>query len=261
MHHLMKQRVQRLIPSMASDVPPADGDLAQLATRARGVMSQATFPSPRHADRDRTQGSAKVLVVESSMPPRQTLGQRLVIRVGPFPAHGAAWRIGNVDDVRNDSVLRGAPVGACPSFHEHDNRLKHLDRRSKVSLVDAKMRSAKADHHVPVARQLAASNARESERFETGQQLIGISRGSRRLELERELASVLPAAQQRLQRAKHFAGPATKSCCSVDQSSVDTSISESVILMLLTDDGRPPRERLLIVPAVETIVPRLVCSM
>ena len=31
--------------------------------------------------------------------------------------------------------------------------------------------------------------------------------------------------------------------------------------MLFTDDGRPPRDRLLIVPDVEMIVPRFVCSM
>jgi len=36
-------------------------------------------------------------------------------------------------------------------------------------------------------------------------------------------------------------------------------MSVAVMRMLFTDDGRPPRDRLLIVPDVETIVPRLVC--
>ena len=44
---------------------------------------------------------------------------------------------------------------------------------------------------------------------------------------------------------------------SLDQTSVDTSISSSVMRMLFTDDGRPPRDRSLIVPDVEMIVPRL----
>ena len=39
------------------------------------------------------------------------------------------------------------------------------------------------------------------------------------------------------------------------------SMSVAVTRMLFTDDGRPPRERLLIVPDVDTTVPRLVCSM
>jgi hypothetical protein len=46
-----------------------------------------------------------------------------------------------------------------------------------------------------------------------------------------------------------------------DHTSVDISMSLAVMRMLLTDDGRPPRERLLIVPDVETIVPFFVCSM
>ena len=45
------------------------------------------------------------------------------------------------------------------------------------------------------------------------------------------------------------------------QTSVDTSIFSDVMLMLLTDDGRPPRMRLDTVPAVEMTVPFFVCSM
>jgi hypothetical protein len=67
--------------------------------------------------------------------------------------------------------------------------------------------------------------------------------------------------EERFQREKHLAGPATKSRRSSDHTSVDTSMPVSVIRMLFTDDGRPPRERLLIVPDVDTIVPFFVCSM
>ena len=63
------------------------------------------------------------------------------------------------------------------------------------------------------------------------------------------------------QRAKHLTGPGVKPRTSADQTSVDTSMFSGVMLMLLTDDGRPPRIRLDTVPAVEITVPFLVCSM
>lgn len=59
---------------------------------------------------------------------------------------------------------------------------------------------------------------------------------------------------------KHCTGPATKFAASSDQTRVDTSISVGMMLMLFTDDGRPPRERSEMVPAVEMIVPLFVCS-
>jgi hypothetical protein len=43
--------------------------------------------------------------------------------------------------------------------------------------------------------------------------------------------------------------------------SVDTSSSVGLIRIRFTDDGRPPRERFEIVPAVEITVPFFVCSM
>ena len=111
-----------------------------------------------------------------------------------------------------------------------------------------------------ISRQLASRDPLETERSEEREQLVRVAR-RRGVEVEGKLAWIGPAGEERLQRAKHFTGPATKSRSSADQSMVETSMSASVILMLFTDDGRPPRDRLLIVPDVEMIVPRFVCSM
>jgi hypothetical protein len=67
--------------------------------------------------------------------------------------------------------------------------------------------------------------------------LVGISHHGASLEVREE----------RLQRAKHFTGPATKSRCSADQHRRH-SMSASVILMMLTDEDARLRDRLLIVP-------------
>jgi len=135
-----------------------------------------------------------------------------------------------------------------------------VDRCRQVALMHAHLVPAEAHHHVAVMRQPARRDALETERSETREQFVRVSR--RTVEVQRELRRLhAPAIQDRLQRAKHFTGPATKSRSGSDHSSVDTSMSFSVIRMLFTDDGRPPRDRLLIVPEVEMIVPRFVCSM
>ena len=76
-----------------------------------------------------------------------------------------------------------------------------------------------------------------------------------------ELRRIVPPADQARQRAKHLTGPETKPLSAAFQTSVDTSIFSGEMLMLLTDEGRPPRIRLDTVPAVEITVPRFVCSM
>ena len=48
---------------------------------------------------------------------------------------------------------------------------------------------------------------------------------------------------------------------SSDQMRVVTSIVSFPMLITLTEEGRPPRERLDTVPAVEMTVPFLVCSI
>ena len=150
-------------------------------------------------------------------------------------------------------------LGPRSPFDEGHDRQMDIVGRRKVALVHAQFVSAKADHHVAIPCQPASRNSLHSEHAQAAQEFIGVA--WRRLQIERELRRIAAAPENGSQRAKHFTGPAMKSRFSFDQRSVDTSISLSVMRMLFTEDGRPPRDRLLIVPAVDTIVPRFVCSM
>ena len=106
-----------------------------------------------------------------------------------------------------------------------------------------------------------SGDARKPHRAEQREEIVRVARRWR-VEVERELRRD-PAGRRRTTSAReafHRSGDEVPLLVA-DQSIVDTSMSASVILMLFTDDGRPPRDRLLIVPDVEMIVPRFVCSM
>ena len=85
------------------------------------------------------------------------------------------------------------------------------------------------------------------------------TRGTNRLEIKRKLE--LPSGEKFSQRSKQRCGPGTNVRLSSDQMRVVTSMVSFPIVITFTDDGRPPRERLDTVPAVEITVPFLVCSM
>jgi len=257
MNHLVEERMQHLVPSMPAKMAPTDRDFAWSSLLRGRVVSKTALHSPRYTHRHGLELAAEVFVVEPSMPRRETLGSWFVLGTSALAAHRATRR---VDDVGDDASLCGAPFGACSTFDERDDRLVDFDRRVEVSLMHAKFVRAEADHDVAVARQLATRDPLEPQRAQEREQLVRVARLGR-IEFQRELPRIGPAGEERFQRAKHFTGPATKSRCSADHSIVDTSMSASVILMLFTDDGRPPRDRLLIVPDVEMIVPRFVCSM
>src|SRR4051812_16078561 len=119
---------------------------------------------------------------------------------------------------------------------------------------------AEAHHHVPVAREPAALDVPEPEGAQVREQIVRVAQ--RTIERQCELCGIGAAApDEALQRGKHFAGPATKFRTPLCQMSVDTSTSCGVMRMLFTEEGRPPRDRFETVPAVEMIVPFLVCSM
>jgi len=199
--------------------------------------------------------------VEFGMPLRELVGQRLIFGSCAFAPRGRSRRARRrLDPERDDASLRHSTFGARTTLNEGDDCAMHFLRRAQIAFVHTEIATAVAHHHVAIARQAASRNALESEPPKTRQELVGVARRS--VELEGELRRVMPAeTEDRPQRTKHFTGPATKSRCSGDHTSVDTSMSASAMRMLFTDDGRPPRERLLIVPDVEMIVPRFVCSM
>ena len=199
-----------------------------------------------------------MLIVERGVRCGQLGGERLVVGARAFAPRRAARP---VDGKRNDALSRQSPVGARPTLDEHDDGSEHILRRSEVTAVRAQLAAAEAHHHVAIAREPASFDSREAQAPQANEQFIRVARRNGvGVERQHELRLV-PATEHRLQRAKHFTGPATNVDSLADQTSVDTSISVALIRMLFTDEGRPPRERLLIVPDVEMIVPRFVCSM
>jgi hypothetical protein len=81
------------------------------------------------------------------------------------------------------------------------------------------------------------------------------------IELQGQLKLSRTKINQSLERSKQRWGPWTNVRLSSDQILVVTSIDVGPIAITFTEDGRPPRERLDTVPAVEITVPFLVCSI
>ena len=125
--------------------------------------------------------------------------------------------------------------------------------------MDAQLAPAEADDDGSIAGEPAGVEPLQPKGAEAGEQLG--RRPGWRGELEDELGGVWTVAEEEVaQRAKHCDAPATKVRILSDQTEVETSIVVSDRVMTFTDDGRPPRERLETVPAVEITVPFFVCS-
>ena len=166
------------------------------------------------------------------------------------------------DRMRDDDALRRPPLGTRRALDEGDDRAQHRVGSVEVALVHAQLaRRRSSPSRCGCASVGSARSARARAR--AGAPAARRRRAARpALEPELELRRIVaPTAKESRQRAKHLAGPDTKPPEAAFQTSVDTSIFSGVMLMLLTDDGRPPRMRLDIVPAVEITVPFFVCSM
>src|SRR6185503_16241799 len=124
-HHLVQQRVQRFLPPVPPQVPPADRDLRRLARGAYGVVPQPAPHAPRYADRNGLQTVVKMPGVVLCMTARQLRGEPLVLGTRALSAgtggHTLHW-------MRDDRALRGAALGSRTSLHEEDDRSQHLRR-------------------------------------------------------------------------------------------------------------------------------------
>src|SRR5215467_10153462 len=113
--------------------------------------------------------------------------------------------------MRHDLLLCLTAHRPRAALDEHDDRALNLFRRGEISLVNTQPRRAIAHHDVPISRELDLGDAFQPERPQASEELISIARVGGCIELERELADIA-RAEKRLQRAKHFTGPATKAC-------------------------------------------------
>ena len=137
----------------------------------------------------------------------------------------------------NDNNRRRATARApIPRLHELDDGLQHLAWRVDIVAMHAQLTAREAHHHSAIARQTKARHPRQPERRQPPEELA-------------------------LYRSKHLFRAGRKFRCSSDQIRVVTSTCFSVMRMLFTEEGRPPRWRFEMVPAVEMIVALRVCSM
>ena len=257
MHHLVQKRVKGLLPSMPAEMAPADGDLARLRAVSGCIVTQTAPHATRNANRHGSKDAGEMLGVEARVTVSQAHGKPLILRACPQPTD---WLVGNVDWIIDNAATGSATGSAGAALDEGHDGFVHLRRRGEETLMNAKLSSTKAHHHVAIAGEPAAGDRRQPELTKAPEELVGGVDARRYLEWKRQLRWIM-ATEEAGQRLKHFARPGANVRASGDQRSVDTSISSGVMRMLLTDDGRPPRERFEMVPAVEMIVPFFVCSM
>ena len=162
----------------------------------RAIVPKPTLHPARHANRDGAKLPREMFLVEPGVPVGEPLGHGFVVGARSLPTHRPAWRR-RLDHVRHDPSLRGTAFCPRASFDECDDRLVHLDRRGKIAFVDSKLKPAKADHDIAIARQLASGDPLEPKASQLRQELVGIAGRRRRLEVERELSRVGPPAEQR----------------------------------------------------------------
>lgn len=185
----------------------------------------------------------------------QLRGEGRVIGVQRFPTHPPRRAL---DRVRDEHAA--CSTARCSSSADEDrDGVEDLVGSGEEAVVHAQLGPPEADHHRPIARQAATRYSPETMLLEAGEELDGVSRRARR-KGELELRMLLSQTQQPLQRSKHFLGPGAKRFSADDQMYVSVVIDVVSIVITFSDEGRPPRERLETVPAVEITVPFLVCS-
>lgn len=189
----------------------------------------------------------------------------LVVGVRPLPT---CWfRADPGGRVGDDEFPGLAANGFRAALDEPDDGIEDFRRGVEIAAMHAHLGSVEADHHTGVFRELQLRDglqpaaAKQLEEAGFSQLLLCVWRDVQIPRPARDDSVEQSELHPLLQRLKHRAGPATKFFSFSAQMSVDTSISVGVMRMRLTDDGRPPRDRFEMVPAVETTVPRLVCSM
>ncbi len=258
-HHFVQQGVERLGPSMAANVATADDDLGAIVGAAGGAVVAKTALHPaRHAQRHDTELPREMPSIVLRMPGFELPNEGRVGGIRRLPGTADRWRA--LDRVRQDRASGGGAMRTGATTREGDDRREHRGWCAEERLVDAQLAAAEAHDDGAIAREPAGIEAFQPECAKSEEQ-FGCRAGWRG-ELEDELGGIraVVAEKEVAQRAKHCDAPATKVVILSDQTDVETSMLAGDRVMTFTDDGRPPRDRLETVPAVEMTVPFFVCS-
>jgi hypothetical protein len=191
MDHLVNQRVDRLTPSVATDVPAADHDLSALARRiAVCVVAEPALHPARYAYGNLRKQYSEPLAVERLMSAAKSLRHRLVIGVSSL-RNGTvvwSWRLSAMDRVGEQLAPGSDSRGARFRLNEHHDRPPGLFRCVEKPSVNANFVFRMTDKHRSVRREAAAITRIEPERHKSRAKLGRVSWTC--LEFQRELRFV-----------------------------------------------------------------------
>jgi hypothetical protein len=192
-HHLVEQRVERLLPAITPNVPSAQNDLRLMAVRRRTVVTEPTLHSTRHPNRHLAECPAEPLFIVRRVPARQLVNDREVGRMGSLRRASSARRIRRPRHRKLENrSARVVPHHSIPAMHEDDNRLPHILAGAEEAVVNPELASAVADDDGAVRREPYAILRAESQPLQSRPQLIRVARRLF-LQLESELGAVSQA--------------------------------------------------------------------
>ena len=188
MHHLVQQRVQRLVPAVAAQCRQLIAISPGSPALRRRVVAEPALHAARHANRNGLQRAAEMLGVVPLVPLgelRSASGSSSG-RVRSRRDRPARRRRPNATTIRRCAARRSARVRPSTNC---DDRLVHLVGAREVALVHAQLVAAEAHHHVAVPRQPARADALEAQ-ARAAARAARRRCAARRVELERRAAPV-----------------------------------------------------------------------
>src|SRR5437868_3028293 len=190
MHHLVQQRVQRLLPPVAPDVPAAQDDLRLAAFARRTVVAESALHPAGDADRDLAESAVEPIFVVRVVEAEQLANQRLICWVGSLRRASPSRRI---DGPRHrefkNRPTRFVAHHARPPVHERYDRLPHFLVSAEEAVVDAQLSAAVADNDGAICCQAHAVLPAESQALETRPQFFRVF-WRRLVQLQRQLIAI-----------------------------------------------------------------------
>ena len=203
MHHLVKQSVNGLVPSVPADMIPADHYLCCASVLAAPrIMTETALQSPRYSDWNLAQLAIELLAVETRMPIRQLVH---VLAVGGMRFLGRATRPRLCPQVRGNPISekhpsRDSSLAPRASLNEIDNSPEYGLGCIEKATVYAHLSCRKAYDDRSVLSQPYSISRIQTELYKSSLEIVSISRA--RLQLECKLKLVRAKPDQSAERSK-----------------------------------------------------------
>jgi len=136
-HHLVQQRVYRLVPSVAPDVAPAQYDLRLATPAGRTVVPKPALHTARDANWNLAKSSAESLPVVCGVQSRQLANERNVRRIRLFWGSSSSWSISRSRDRELENRSPGLlPNHTISPMHERYDRSPDFFIGAEEAVVD-----------------------------------------------------------------------------------------------------------------------------